>query len=111
MTGFIERIDDDLSAVEPIFGWTLQGPPRDLFEGSWNQTAVIKLMTQQQSDELSQELWVFLEIESLGILQRVQHDVSRDKVIQEFSSTVEKLGDQNEVCFPWGHNVNGLSTN
>ncbi|KAG0426521.1 hypothetical protein HPB47_026373, partial [Ixodes persulcatus] len=56
VTGSIKRLDEDLTAVETIFRWTLQGPVRPLPEVGWHQATVMQVMTRHQSDQPSQQL-------------------------------------------------------
>ncbi|KAG0439996.1 hypothetical protein HPB47_016440 [Ixodes persulcatus] len=56
VTGSIKRLAGDLTAVETIFGWTLQGPVRPLPEVGWHQAPVMQVMTRHQSNQPSQQL-------------------------------------------------------
>ncbi|KAG0425719.1 hypothetical protein HPB47_027148 [Ixodes persulcatus] len=56
VTGSIKRLDGDLTAVETIFGWTLQGPVRPSPEVGWHQATLMQVMTRHQSEQPSQQL-------------------------------------------------------
>ncbi|XP_064469664.1 uncharacterized protein LOC135384387 [Ornithodoros turicata] len=96
---------EELVAIETIFGWTFQGPSQ------------VKALVAQQADSLicvlrtnvncvllhDEEIRQMWEIENTGINEGAPPTALRSNVLAEFQRTVKMANDSYEVRLPWNN--------
>ncbi|XP_064461678.1 uncharacterized protein LOC135371619 [Ornithodoros turicata] len=99
VTGESQRIDDNLFAVNTIFGWTLQGPS----EMSGNLCAtvgVFRLTVDNNENDVSSQLQSFWALEHIGISTN-ECDEENNGVLEQFNATIKIKDKRYEVGLPW----------
>ncbi|KAL1468557.1 hypothetical protein MTO96_025326 [Rhipicephalus appendiculatus] len=92
-TGRIRRLSNRLTAIETLFGWTLQGPVESFKTVRQTYTTAVMNVVVRPCDldaDLSKHLEAFWDVEHMGILPAKDTNTS-DAVLQEFKKTVKKV--------------------
>ncbi|GFQ92086.1 reverse transcriptase domain-containing protein [Trichonephila clavata] len=93
----IERLDESLVAVGTTFGFCIHG---SVSEDKDNDEASVNLVVSKEliSDQLNR-LW---QLENLGIeVEEVIKDISENKTLKSFESSIEYSGNRYKVGLPW----------
>ncbi|XP_049270158.1 uncharacterized protein LOC119386031 [Rhipicephalus sanguineus] len=109
VSGKIQRLDDSLTAIETIMGWTLHGDTRSVpkFQPETVRTFNIHLM----ETNVSQQLRAFWEVEHLGLAHEERHSKDDEYVLKNFMESTVKTNGRYEVELPWRSNYSELKDN
>ncbi|GBM37982.1 hypothetical protein AVEN_171165-1 [Araneus ventricosus] len=97
LSGRIEVLKSDISAIETSLGWSILG--------SEKKTTVINMVTLCLQNFEIPKIW---ELEKLGIVDPTERKTTKllqDETLAHFQETVKKIEHRYEVVFPWlaGH--------
>ncbi|KAL1480155.1 hypothetical protein MTO96_051270 [Rhipicephalus appendiculatus] len=101
-TGRIRRLSNGLTAIETLFGWTLQGAVESFKTVRQTYTTTVMNVVVRPCDldaDLSKHLEAFWDVEHMGILPAKDTNTS-DAVLQEFKKTVKESGWKLRSSFP-----------
>ncbi|XP_040074731.1 uncharacterized protein LOC120846891 [Ixodes scapularis] len=114
-TGNVHRVSLSLTAVETIFGWSLQGPLK--VNNAANvcvTTAVFRVNVDETPGCIATELRAFWDLESLGIKDTFQSSEGNEppkELVTSFNSSLIMTDGRYETRLPWKTSERQLTNN
>ncbi|XP_042146263.1 uncharacterized protein LOC121835823 [Ixodes scapularis] len=114
-TGNVHRVSPSLTAVETIFGWSLQGPLKvNNAANVCATTAVFRVNVDETPGCIATELRAFWDLESLGIKDTFQSSEGNEpskELVTSFNSSLIMTDGRYETRLPWKTSERQLTNN